>query len=293
MRYDVMHRTTLSYEQTVSISHHVLHLEPRYHARQSPVQFNLTVDPIPTQLSTSTDFFGNHVHHLTLEEPHERLMVEARSSVDVQPRGEMLNLESGPAWDQIASVLSVGNSQVIEPLEFAYASPYVAWDREVREYALPSFPPARPLLAAAMDLTGRIFADFEYKGGVSDVSTPVRQVLRMRQGVCQDFAHLQIACLRSLGLAARYVSGYLLTRPPPGQPKLIGSDASHAWISIWAGELGWVDLDPTNNVLPDHEHITVGWGRDYGDVSPMNGFIIGGGSHAVAVSVDVSPAENF
>ena len=140
-----------------------------------------------------------------------------------------------------------------------------------------------------MDLTGRIFHEFEYRGGVSDVSTPVREVFAMRQGVCQDFAHLEIACLRSFGLAARYVSGYLLTHPPEGKEKLVGSDASHAWLSVWSADAGWVDFDPTNNLIPDVEHITIGWGRDYGDVSPINGFIVGGGAHQVAVAVDVNP----
>jgi transglutaminase-like putative cysteine protease len=147
----------------------------------------------------------------------------------------------------------------------------VATDPDVRAYAASSFEPGRPLFEAAKDLTSRIYHEFEYTGGVSDVSTPVSRVLRMRKGVCQDFAHLETACLRSLGLAARYVSGYLLTKPPEGQPKLVGADASHAWVSIWAAGLGWVDFDPTNNVTPKLEHITVGWGRDYGDVSPTNG----------------------
>jgi transglutaminase-like putative cysteine protease len=186
--------------------------------------------------------------------------------------------------------LAAADGTVLEPLQFAFGSPYIALDREARDYALPSFTAGRPILEAAMDLTSRIFEDFEYQGGVSDVSTPVRQVLKMRKGVCQDFAHLEIACLRSIGLAARYVSGYLLTHPPPGQRKLVGSDASHAWLAVWAGELGWIDLDPTNNAMPDSEHITVAWGRDYGDVSPMNGFIIGGGAHTVTVGVDVAPA---
>jgi transglutaminase-like putative cysteine protease len=141
-----------------------------------------------------------------------------------------------------------------------------------------------------MDLTSRIYREFEYRGGVSDVSTPVRDVFAMRKGVCQDFAHLQIACLRSVGLAARYVSGYLLTHPPEGKEKLVGADASHAWLSVWCDGDGWVDFDPTNNVIPNVEHITFGWGRDYGDVSPINGFIVGGGAHQIAVAVDVRPA---
>jgi transglutaminase-like putative cysteine protease len=176
--------------------------------------------------------------------------------------------------------------------EFAFDSPYSIGNEDVLHYARQSFEPGRPILAAATDLTARIFRDFEYRGGVSDVSTPVRDVFAMRKGVCQDFAHLELACLRSLGLAARYVSGYLLTHPPEGKEKLVGSDASHAWLSVWAGNAGWTDLDPTNNLIPGIEHITVAWGRDYGDVSPINGFIVGGGSHQVAVAVDVRPVPN-
>lgn len=289
MLYDVKHGTNLSYEQLVSISHHVLHLEPRDTPRQNRLQFELLIQPLPSQQTSTMDFFGNHVHHLTLQEPHEELTVESHSRVDVRPRDPAVEPAQSPPWEMIVASLEAANAAVLDPLQFAYSSPYVALDREARDYALTSFTAGRPILEAAMDLTSRIFNDFEYEGGVSDVSTPVRQVLKMRKGVCQDFAHLEIACLRSLGLAARYISGYLLTHPPPGQPKLVGSDASHAWLAVWAGELGWVDLDPTNNVLPDTEHITVAWGRDYGDVSPMNGFIIGGGAHTVDVGVDVTP----
>jgi transglutaminase-like putative cysteine protease len=289
--YEVTHRTTLDYEDTVSISHHVLHLEPRESVRQSRISFELSVEPTPTQQSSGTDYFGNNVHHLTMQSPHQKLVVESRSRVSVEPLAGPLSLDQSPPWDDVATTLKAGDATVFEPLKFAFESPYVRWDRELRDYAGPSFAAGRPIFEATMHLTSRIFADFEYKGGVSDVSTPVRQVLKMRQGVCQDFAHLQIACLRSLGLAARYVSGYLLTHPPPGQPKLVGSDASHAWLAVWGGERGWLDFDPTNNVVADYEHITVGWGRDYGDVSPMNGFIIGGGAHSVVVGVDVAPVQ--
>jgi transglutaminase-like putative cysteine protease len=170
-----------------------------------------------------------------------------------------------------------------------FESPYVVGTDDVHDYALQSFTPGRPILAAAMALTSRIFHEFQYRGGVSNVSTPVSDVFAMRQGVCQDFAHLQIACLRSLGLAARYVSGYLLTRPPEGKEKLVGSDASHAWLSVYAGDAGWIDFDPTNDMIPGVDHITFAWGRDYGDVSPINGFIVGGGDHQVSVAVDVNP----
>ena len=290
MRYNVRHRTTLSYDQLVSISQHVLHLEPRGTARQVKQTFALDVSPNPAAQTLRADFFGNHVHHLTIQTPHDTLTVESRSTVDIASLSAQFDLGSSAAWEQVADALVGGDAPLLEPSYFAFPSPFVAWNHAIREYALPSFPAGRPILEAVMDLTARIFNDFEYQGGVSDVSTPVDDVLAMRQGVCQDFAHLQIACLRSIGIPARYVSGYLLTHPPPGQEKLVGSDASHAWLSAWAGPLGWIDFDPTNNLIPDFEHITIGWGRDYGDVSPMNGFITGGGTHSVHVGVDVVPA---
>jgi transglutaminase-like putative cysteine protease len=287
--YDVRHQTTFSYEQTVSVAQHVLHLMPREGARQRRVAFLLNVDPQPTRQSAGRDYFGNSIHYLTLQEPHDNLSVESRSRVDVQAPEIPLDLRQSLPWEQIASPLSPLSAEALEAQQFAFDSPHVAVDRDLRAFATQSFPADRPILDAAMDLTSRIFNEFEYQGGVSDISTPVRQVLRMRKGVCQDFAHLQIACLRSLGLAARYVSGYLLTHPPEGQPRLVGADASHAWLSLWSGPTGWVDFDPTNDLIPGTEHITVGWGRDYGDVSPINGFIIGGGAHEVNVSVDVTP----
>jgi transglutaminase-like putative cysteine protease len=291
MRYDVRHRTTLTYDQPVSISQHVLHLEPRDATRQTMLAFELEVDPHPSRQTMRTDFFGNHVHHMTIQTPHDTLTVESRSRVEIAPLTGQVDLGRSPGWEQVAEMFVARELSHLEPSYFAFPSPFIAWDSTVRDYALPSFPAGRPILEAVMDLTSRIHSDFEYQGGVSDISTPVHEVLEMRRGVCQDFAHLEIACLRSIGIPARYVSGYLLTHPPPGQQKLVGSDASHAWLSAWAGTLGWVDYDPTNNLMPDFEHITVGWGRDYGDVSPMNGFITGGGTHSVDVGVDVAPVS--
>lgn len=284
MIYDVRHATTFTYEEVVSVSQHVLHLEPRSHARQRCLEATLRIDPPPAMDSRGRDYFGNPVRYLTVQAPHERLVVDARARVEVLEAAP-LDLARSASWESVRD----GLAGVLEAFEFAFDSPYVLGSDEARGYARISFEPGRPILEAAMDLTGRIFREFEYRGGVSDVSTPVREVFAMRQGVCQDFAHLQIACLRSLGLAARYVSGYLLTHPPEGQKKLVGADASHAWVSVWAGGHGWVDFDPTNGLTPGVEHITVGWGRDYGDVSPINGFIIGGGAHRVGVAVDVNP----
>jgi len=284
--YDIRHKTTFTYEDVVSVAHHVLHLAPRVHPRQTCLETALIVDPMPAVDSGGDDYFGNPVRYLTVQEPHEELIVDARARVEVRPAAESLILAASEPWEAVRRRL--GDEAAPQAYEFSFDSPYALGNDEVQDYARQSFQPGRPILEAAMDLTGRIFREFEYRGGVSDVSTPVRDVFAMRKGVCQDFAHLQIACLRSLGLAARYVSGYLLTHPPEGKEKLVGSDASHAWLAVWAGSAGWVDFDPTNNLVPAVEHITLGWGRDYGDVSPINGFIVGGGSHQVSVAVDVS-----
>ena len=288
MIYDVSHRTLIVYAESVSEAHHVLHLMPRNDARQHRTAFVLHVKPEPNELAAREDYFGNIVHHLALHEPHDRLCIESRSRLDVHAP-EPPDVEASAVWESVAARLANGEPDSLAAQQFAYDSPQIAISQGVRDYAASSFAPGQPLLAAVLDLTLRIFDEFEYRGGVSDISTPVARVLEMKQGVCQDFAHLQIACLRSLGLAARYVSGYLLTHPPPGQPRLVGADASHAWLSVWAGDTGWVDFDPTNGLMPRDEHITVGWGRDYSDVSPTNGFIVGGGAHQVSVSVDVSP----
>jgi len=289
--YDIRHRTTFTYEDVVSVSHHVLHLSPRRHPRQRALETAMLIDPSPAVDSQGSDYFGNPVHYLTVQEPHDQLVVEARSRIDVQPLPASIDLGASERWVETReSLAAAADDTTLQAFQFVFDSPYSVADEDVRDYALQSFVGDRPVLEAAMDLTSRIYGEFEYRGGVSDVSTPVRDVFGMRKGVCQDFAHLEIACLRSLGLAARYVSGYLRTRPPEGKEKLVGADASHAWLSVWCGSNGWVDFDPTNNVIPNVEHITIGWGRDYGDVSPINGFIVGGGAHQVAVAVDVNPA---
>jgi transglutaminase-like putative cysteine protease len=288
--YDIRHTTTFSYEEVVSVSHHVLHLTPRRHPQQTCVDSATLVEPSPAVDSVGEDYFGNPVQHLTVQQPHKLLVVDAHARVEVRSAECPVVLDDSAPWELIRDQLA--DNEALAAYEYVFASPYVVGNEEIRDYALQSFEPGRPILAATMDLTGRIFREFQYRGGVSDVSTPVSEVFAMRQGVCQDFAHLQIACLRSLGLAARYVSGYLLTRPPEGKEKLVGSDASHAWVSVFAGDSDWIDFDPTNNAIPGVEHITFAWGRDYGDVSPINGFIVGGGAHQISVAVDVSPVES-
>lgn len=292
MRYDVRHRTTYRYSQPVSISHHVLRLAPRRCDHQVLHASAIEVSPQPAVRSDSLDYFGNPVTYLTIQEQHEQLVIEARARIDVAAPPPREPSQTTP-WDRIFGQLErIQSPDGIATLQFAFDSPYTRTTTDLTAYARDSFTPGRPVLEAARDLTRRIHTDFRYDGTATDVSTPVDEVFRLRRGVCQDFAHLELACLRALALPARYVSGYLLTRPPPGQPKLVGSDASHAWISVWCPEAGWVDLDPTNDALVRDEHVTLAWGRDYGDISPINGVIFGGGDHGIDVAVDVTPADS-
>lgn len=275
----------------MAISHHVLRLAPRSHPRQQCLKSAILVEPAPSIRSEYHDFFGNPVTHLTVQVPHPQLVVYASSQVDVLPLPPIA-LEASTPWEQVIQCLGHPyHAATMEAQQFAFNSPYIMSDDATLDFAQTCFPPGRPILAAAMDLTTRIFTEFTYKGGVTDVSTPVKEVLATRKGVCQDFAHLEIACLRSLGLPARYVSGYMLTHPPEGKEKLVGADATHAWLSLWCPDLGWVDFDPTNNLIPHDEHITFAWGRDYGDVSPINGFMVGGDAHTHTVAVDVNSVD--
>jgi transglutaminase-like putative cysteine protease len=289
MLYDVRHETRFRYGSSVAISHQLLKLRPRRSSRQNVLSSDLSVSPQPWVQRSWVDYFGNEVEFLTVQQPHRELVVTNVSRVEVLA-GMNIMLDFSPAWEVVAqSMQNPTTSEALTASQYCFESPYVEIHADLRDFARATFTPERPLLEAAMALTSRIFEEFTYQGGVTDVSTPVRRVLELRQGVCQDFAHFQIACLRAIGLPARYVSGYLLTHPPAGQTKLQGADESHAWLSVWCPELGWVDFDPTNNLIPNLEHVTVAWGRDYGDVSPVSGFIFGGGQHEVSVAVDVLP----
>jgi transglutaminase-like putative cysteine protease len=284
---DISHATLFNYAQPVSLSHQLLRLEPREHARQRLVRTELAIEPAPAAKLRRRDYFGNQVTYVTVQEPHEALRVFARSRVEVEPPNPAY-LDFGPTWEEVVAELAAPRQpEPIAASQFVFTSPYVDVTPAVYTYAVQSFPRAARLIPSVLDLSARINAEFSYEGGVTDVWTPVAEVLARRRGVCQDFAHLAIACLRSLGIAARYVSGYLLTRPPEGRERLVGADASHAWLSVWCPHVGWVDIDPTNNVVPSDEHVSLAWGRDYGDVSPTTGVIVGGGRHTVSVAVDV------
>jgi transglutaminase-like putative cysteine protease len=291
MTYRVTHTTTYFYDKLVSLCHNLVHLTPREDARQTCLHRELQVTPAPTLLREQVDYFGNHATYFTVEEPHEQLVVRATSSVEVAASAPP-DPAGTPPWEAVVASLKQDRSpQGLEACQFVLDSPYVKASPELAGYASPSFPPGRPVLEAAMDLMRRIHAEFCYDPTATTVTTPLSEVLECRRGVCQDFAHLQVGCLRSLGLAARYVSGYLRTQPPAGQPRLVGADASHAWVSVYCPGFGWVDLDPTNGVIPSDKHIVLAWGRDYDDVSPIKGVNLGGGQHGVSVGVDVAVAS--
>jgi transglutaminase-like putative cysteine protease len=297
MKYQLTHKTWYAYSEPAPVCHNLVHLAPRATARQSCMHYRLRVDPAPAFLSRRDDYFGNHIEYFSIEGPHRKLEVVAESTVEVRPLDVRL-LEQSPTWEAVAhAARHTGDPlqplETLTPLEwqFIVPSPRIVGTPELKAYAAVSFPAGRPVVEALRDLAARIHRDFKFDPRATTVHTPIDDVLRLRSGVCQDFAHLAVGCLRAMGLAGRYVSGYLRTTPPPGKPRLLGADASHAWASCWCGPLGWVDVDPTNNCLVSDHHISVAWGRDYGDVCPIQGVFVGGGEHRMGVSVDVIPQE--
>jgi transglutaminase-like putative cysteine protease len=290
--YRVRHRTTYQYGDPVSVSHHVVRLTPRNLPQQACRASQVFILPAPPATSAHFDYFGNTLTFFTLDEPHDHLIVEANSDLEVSA-GALPDFSGSPPWESVGESLANRyndpGDEILHAWQFVFDSQRVRSNPELAAYARESFPNGRPLLAAVMDLTRRIHQDFRFDKKATEVSTPVQTFFEKRRGVCQDFAHLQIACLRSLGLPARYVSGYLRTMPPPGRQRLVGADASHAWCSAWCPGAGWVDFDPTNNCVPSDGHITVAWGRDYSDVSPIYGVLLGGARHKLDVEVDVMP----
>jgi transglutaminase-like putative cysteine protease len=289
MKYEIDHRTSYTYRHPVAQSCHVLHLEPRLTPTQKPLNHSLLIEPAPKLRTTVVDFFGNSTVLLTIDDEHSELILHARSTVEVTaaPRPD---LAASSTWDTVAAAKdAAGGGLDPRVVQFACPSRLTPVSPAVLKFARAVFPPKRPVLEGAFALTRRIFEDFAFDPKATDVSTPVERVLATRRGVCQDFAHLALASLRALGIPARYVSGYLLTRPPPGQVKLRGADASHAWLAVWSPESGWVDFDPTNGVIPSLEHVTTAWGRDYDDICPIGGVLLGGGDQVMSVGVDVDP----
>jgi transglutaminase-like putative cysteine protease len=291
MRYRINHVTHYAYSDPVSLCHSITHLKPRETPFQRCCMSQVRVLPWPSVSREHRDSFGNQVNYFSIQQSHSELEVSAISEVEVsQPL--LPALAESPAWEQIRDRLTEDRDpSTIAARIFALPSPAIPSNTEALAYAQVSFTPGRPVLEAAQNLMNRIFTEFEYDPSFTTVATPLAEALEHKRGVCQDFAHVGIACLRMLGLPARYVSGYLETLPPPGQPKLRGADASHAWFSVFVPGLTqtacWVDFDPTNDCLIHEQHITTAIGRDYQDVTPVRGVFYGGGKHQLSVAVDV------
>lgn len=304
---DVVHESEFRYTTHVDLAYHLAHLKPRNGTAprsllmpaaapgsalgsQELLAFNLAVEPPPTRLAEGRDVYGNVLTWFSLHAPHDALLVRATSRLALLPRAQHEPASSTP-WEDVRDALKYAAGAPFHPeIEFVYPSPFVPLHADLGDYASASFPPGRPVLAGAIDLMSRIKREFAYEPRATEVSTPALAALAGRRGVCQDFAHVMIGGLRALGLAARYVSGYLLTTPPPGSARLIGADASHAWVSVHCPPFGWVDLDPTNDVIVHTAHVCTAVGRDYGDVTPLCGVIRGGGAHSLRVGVSVTPA---
>jgi len=282
----VSHSTTYLYRAPVSICHTEVHLTPQNSLHQQLISHELEVRPEPAFSISRTDYFGNQITCFSIHEPHRTLTIEARSVVDLRPE-EPPPTGLTPQWEVVrGDVRRKVSEECFRPSEFVFRSPLVKVGPAFAEYGAISFRPGRTLLEAALDLCHRIYAEFRYDKRATTISTPVDEVLATRMGVCQDFAHLMIACLRSLGLPARYVSGYLRS----GE-HTVGTEASHAWCALFCPGFGWLDFDPTNDTMPQGGHVTIAVGRDYSDVSPVKGVAIGGGDQIVNVAVEVVPAD--
>jgi transglutaminase-like putative cysteine protease len=287
MNYRITHRTVYDYPAPVTVSHHAARVKPRPTAAQGRTDFSLHVTPEPAAKTMRTDYFGNRICFFSIQQIHRRLEITALSRVSLSPVPAP-GLADSADWQGVAAMFRDPVSpEIVEPYQFCFNSPLLQATPELADYGRQSFNGATPLLQGVQDLNRRIHADFKYDPVATTVATPLTEVLASRRGVCQDFAHIAIACLRSLGLPARYVSGYLRTHSAPGKPRLAGGDASHAWFAAFCPGIGWVDFDPTNNLIPAEEHITVAYGRDFSDVSPVTGILVGGGSHQVTVGVEV------
>ena len=294
MRYRVRHATRYDYAASVDLAAHLLHLTPRGDLPgQRVISAGITATPAASRRRATADHFGNAATWLFLDAPHTSFAVVAEAEVAVDLPAPPVP-DATPPWEDVAAAANglgaAGDAWAAA--EFAQASPMAPASPAAGAYAAASFPPGRCILAGLLDLNARIARDFRFRAGVTTIATPVEDVLSRRQGVCQDFSHLMIAALRALGLPARYVSGYVRTRPPPGGTRRRGADQSHAWVGAWLGPgAGWVDLDPTNALVVRDEHVVLGWGRDFGDVSPVRGVVLGGGTHGLAVSVDLEPLD--
>ncbi len=295
-RYQVMHQSVYRYSEPVTLSHQQLHLAPRPLDYQVSGGYQVTISPAPTRRRDGIDPFGNPVTEIAIETAHSELDIVAGGVVEVLAH-EPPDVKSGQAWNEVKDQFAYRarwkpSAAVLEATQFLFESPYARVKRDLRAYASDCFDTGRPLLDASRALMEKIHRDFKYDPAATTVTTAVMKFFEQKRGVCQDYAHLMISCLRSTGLAARYVSGYLLTGRTPGRAPSLGADASHAWVSVFAPGSGWVDFDPTNNVLPGGEHVTLGWGRDFSDVTPLRGVINGGGKQTLEIKVTVEPVDS-
>jgi transglutaminase-like putative cysteine protease len=296
MKYRITHTTIYNYSQAVGLCQNEARLQPRNFGRQQCTASYFEITPAPMDYRELVDFFGNRLAYFAIQKPHKQLLVTAISEVDISPKPQTHTASTQMSWEEVKGVFQEAYSQNLNPQQiestlaakqYVLDSPMITTTAELSDYAKPSFRPNRALIEVVTDLMGRIYHDFIYDPASTTIATPLSEVLANRRGVCQDFAHLAIACLRSFGIPARYVSGYLETLPAPGKPRLVGADASHAWFAVYIPDQGWLDFDPTNNKMPHDQHITLAWGRDYADVTPLKGIAFGGGQHTLSVSVDV------
>jgi transglutaminase-like putative cysteine protease len=288
MKYTIQHKTAYTYLEPVSLCHNIARLVPRNTPDQICKNTSIHIEPVPDRINEYDDFFGNKVIYFSIEKEHWELTVNVTSEVERQDRGLLkMEIYRKAVLDEVKQELMNLEAGAVDIKQYLFETAMTTWNEEVINYARQSFLPGRPVFEAVEDLTKRIYIDFEYKPGHTTIATPLSLVMKQRKGVCQDFAHLGLACLRSIGLPARYVSGYIETISPEGVEKLIGTDASHAWFSVYIPGMGWTDFDPTNNCIVADQHITIGWGRDYADIAPLEGIILSSGSHELTVSVDV------
>ncbi len=288
MNYRIIHKTEYKYHEKVSLCHNIARLTPRSTDKQFCKKTTVKIEPEPDVLNEYEDFFGNKVVYFAIQKPHEKLTVTVTSDIQKNSPGIIeMKLYGNTPWEEVLKQIKEPKPDHFDARQYALESPMISPIPEISLYASQSFYPGRPIFEATQDLMQRIFRDFKFVSGFTTIATPLSTVIAERKGVCQDFAHLAIACVRSVGLPARYISGYIETIPPPGKEKLTGVDASHAWFSVFIPNVGWTDFDPTNNQLPGDQYITNGWGRDYSDITPLKGVILSSGDHELSVSVDV------
>lgn len=291
MKYRIVHTTSYQYSDAVPVCHNHLRLSPRETAYTNCTSHRMLIRPAPGNVTRRKDWFGNLVQSFSLDESHRKLRLTATSRVTVSPQNVPDPAQTLKWEDTASGIREQTMDGWFDVIEFVFDSPLAHRDDVFRDFAADCFPPGQPVLAGAVTLMTKIFNEFKYDPRATTVVTRPNEALSLKHGVCQDFAHVAISCLRSLGIPARYVSGYLRTIPPPGKERLVGADASHAWFSVWCGDAGWIDLDPTNDKVCSTDHIPIAWGRDYSDVAPIRGVFTGGGQHTLNVSVDVQPLD--